>query len=103
MAWALAGCGVIGSAYCDFRDGSVNGPEPRCQERTDTLSAGVFKEACKSLKGKPGDGKCPKSGQVGGCSLGKQGDGSSVNDWYYTPKTVDEVRTACGSQTFLSP
>ena len=43
-AVVLSGCGASGgSSFCDFRQGSSNGPEPRCQERVNTISAEVLK------------------------------------------------------------
>lgn len=107
VAFSAVGCGLaIGpSSACDFRNGSVNGPEPRCQERLNTVSAEAFKAACKAAGGVDSSGECPKSGAVGGCFLGNQGDGSKVNDWYYMPKTVDEVKKECSrdNATFLTP
>lgn len=100
----LSGCGVFGgSSACDFREGSSNGPEPRCQERVDTISAEVFKGACTAAGGKPSDGTCPREGVVAGCMIGVQGDGSKVNDWYYAPKTRADVMNECGSDPFLEP
>lgn len=100
------GCGgLLGSSSCDFRDGSVNGPEPRCQERVDTLAADAFKGACAAAMGKSATGACPRAGAVGGCEIGTQGDGSKVNDWYYAPKTREEAQMECSrdSAKFLEP
>ncbi len=103
-AVVLSGCGIFsGSSACDFREGSSNGPEPRCQERVETVSADVFKAACGVAGGKSSDGKCPREGVVAGCMIGVQGDGSKVNDWYYAPKTRSEVMSECGSDPFLEP
>ncbi|MFT3840624.1 MAG: hypothetical protein QM723_26785 [Myxococcaceae bacterium] len=88
------------SAHCDFTMSTT--PEARCQERLDTIDAAVFKQACTASKGTAGDGACPTASRVGGCFLGKQGDGSSVNDWYYPPKTKDDAMHDC-SGTFLNP
>ena len=100
------GCGgLLGSSSCDFRDGSGNGPEPRCQERGDTLAADAFKGACAAAMGKSASGACPRAGAVGGCEIGTQGDGSKVNDWYYAPKTREEAQMECSrdSAKFLEP
>lgn len=103
---SLVGCGgVLGSSSCDFRDGGANGPEPRCQERVQTLAAAAFKGACAVAQGVSADGACPRTGAVGGCEIGTQGDGSKVNDWYYAPKTRDEVQMQCTKDNakFLEP
>ena len=100
MAALTAGC----SSYCDFRQGSVNGAEGRCQERVNTIATEAFKAACTAAQGAPGNGACPRDGVIGGCYLGAQGDGSKVNDWYYAPMTVDEAKRACsGDGTWLDP
>lgn len=106
LLFSLGGCGVLlGSSACDFRGGSVNGPEPRCQERVETISAEAFKGACGVAGGQSTTGTCPRAGSVGGCEIGTQGDGSKVNDWYYAPKTREEVQTECSrdSAKFLEP
>jgi hypothetical protein len=38
-------------------------------------------------------------------TLGTQGDGSKVNDWYYAPKTREEAQMECSrdSAKFLEP
>jgi hypothetical protein len=96
---ALASCGVIStSAHCTFAN------ENRCQERLDTVSAEAFKGACKvAPNAVPADGACPSADRVGGCFLGKQGDGSSVNDWYYPPKTKADAMSECTGGTFIEP
>lgn len=103
-AVVLSGCGLFNaSSACDFREGSANGAEPRCQERVNTISAEAFKGACTVSGGKPSDGTCPRDGSVAGCMIGVQGDGSKVNDWYYAPRTRAEVTSDCGSDPFLEP
>ena len=67
------------------------------------IAVETFKGACEVSQGKTSDGVCPREGVVGGCFLGNQGDGSKVNDWYYAPKTVEEVKRDCGSDPFLEP
>lgn len=104
---SLSGCGigVGGSAFCDFRTGSSNGPKPRWQERVNSIAGETFKAACKGLQGAEGSGTCPRDNTVGGCTIGTQGDGSKVNDWYYPPTTLDEAKKTCASDngTFLNP
>lgn len=96
----VSGCGLGGYVACDFRQGSLNGPEDRCQERHG-LSAPAFKGACTASGGTPTDGRCPSANVVGGCNLGLQGDGTEVLDWYYTPMTVAQAKSNCGNMTFL--
>jgi hypothetical protein len=95
----LSACGALSaSAHCDFDDHN------RCQERLNSLSAEAFKATCTAGQGKPADGPCRTEGKVGGCSLGTQGDGSPVNDWYYAPKTKADAMGSCGSgETFIEP
>ncbi len=82
---------------CDFRNGSLNGPEDRCQERAGIQSTG-FDGACVASGGEvvDGDDGCPTEGIVGGCDLGQ-----GVIDWYYEPTTQDELESNCGSDTVL--
>jgi hypothetical protein len=79
---------------CDFRDGSVNGPEPRCQERTGAQSAG-FDAMCESLGGTAVDGGCPTDGIVAGCDLSVAGTAGEIFDWYYAPETAETVAVTC--------
>jgi hypothetical protein len=105
-AVTLTACGAIGgSSSCDFRTSGANGAEPRCQERVGTLTTEAFKAACKVAQGVSADGACPRTGSVGGCFIGAQGDGSKVNDWYYAPMTADDVKSECSKDgaTFLTP
>lgn len=88
------GCGIGGTTSCDFRDGSVNGAEPRCQERSGIQASSTFKALCESLQGKAIDGPCPGD-IVLGCDI-SEGEGSVV-DWYYAPKTADDVKADCAS------
>ena len=101
LALALSGCGVIaGSAHCTFEKSSGN----RCQERLDSLNAAAFKATGSTAGGVCGDGACPTADRVGGCLLGKQGDGSPINDWYYAPKTKADAMAECDTgETFLEP
>lgn len=97
----LSGCGALGGyTACDFREGSLNGKENRCQERNG-ISATTFKGACSASGGKPSDGRCPGTGVVGGCNLGMQGDGTEVFDWFYTPMTQAQAKSECGSNGFV--
>ena len=87
-ACALAG----GTTGCDFREDSVNGPEPRCQERSGLQGGTTFSTTCSALKGKAIDDGCPRAGIVSGCDISDDG---TVIDWYYAPTTVEEVAKQC--------
>ena len=105
MVFLLLACVDLDLAVgCDFRDGSVNGPEPRCQERTGAQSAG-FDATCEALGGTAVDGGCPSEGIVAGCDLSVAGTAGEVIDWYYDPKTVEEITTECTDDdaTFIEP
>lgn len=91
------GCGFGTTTSCDFREGGVNGAEPRCQERSGFQGGETFKAACDALQAKPIDGPCPDDGIVLGCEVG----GSDVIDWYYPPKTEDEVRADCDADSVV--
>lgn len=101
---SVSSCGALsalgGYAACDFRKGSLNGAENRCQERHG-VSASAFKGACSAAGGMSSDGRCPSAGVVGGCNLGTQGDGTEVLDWYYSPDTAVTTKSNCGSDTFV--
>jgi len=93
----LIGLGCVsnpigGTTGCDFRKDSVNGPEPRCQERSGLQGGQTFATTCEGLEGEAIDGGCPKEGIVLGCALQ---DDESVIDWYYAPKTKEEVMADC--------
>jgi hypothetical protein len=90
--FALAHCGS-GDAHCDFQ---AKG-QARCQERLGTVAAFAFKQTCSASLGDSGDGPCPRENIVAGCDIGTQGDGSHVTDWYYSPKTMSDVVSACMS------
>jgi hypothetical protein len=100
LATVIACDGVV--VGCDFRGDSVNGPEPRCQERSQ-LGAFGFAESCGVAGGEALEGGCPTEGIVAGCNIGAQGDGSPVIDWYYAPETVESVQIECGNDEFLEP
>jgi hypothetical protein len=96
VALLLGGCQLFPTASCDFRP-----VEPRCQEKQDTPAAEVFKGTCAGAMFHAADGHCPKEGQVGGCNLGAQGDGSTVIDWYYAPETASGIEVKCGNASHL--
>ena len=76
------GCG--GAAVgCDFRTGSVNGPEDRCQERAG-VDAEAFRGACEGLQGEVAEGGCPEAGRVLGCVISDTPLSTTTN-WYYVP------------------
>ena len=76
---------------CDFRDGSLNGPEDRCQERAGLQGIG-FGPACQTSGGEELDEPCPDEGKVSGCDLGQ-----GVTDWYYEPMPLEEAQGNCGA------
>lgn len=94
----LGGCGVlVDTVGCDFRDGSANGPEPRCQERSGLQGNLAFQETCETLGGELVDGGCPDEDQiVFGCELG-----ADVVDWYYPPKTAADADQDCDGESIL--
>jgi hypothetical protein len=100
VALSLAGCALAPSAWCDFRP-----REARCQESANSVSAEQFKGVCAGFSGIAGDGDCPTAGRVGGCSLGLQGDGSKLYDWYYPPETLRSVVEKCNASgsLFVAP
>lgn len=82
------------STGCDFRDATLSSPEPRCQERSG-LSSAAFGAMCDTLGGDVKKGGCDTEGIVSGCDIGAQGDATRVIDWYYAPKTAEEVQAEC--------
>jgi len=99
---ALAGCGGVdplsGTVSCDFRAGSLNGPEPRCQEWQNSLVATTFESTCNIAKGKYAAGQCPRDGIVAGCQQKTDNADNSITiDWYYAPKTEANVQSECKS------
>lgn len=97
---ALSGCSS--AVGCDFREvgeGLNNGPEPRCQERTN-LQALSFGPACAALSAKVVEGGCPHEGIAFGCEV--SGGGGDVIDWYYAPKTrAANAESECGSEKIV--
>lgn len=92
----LGGCSLGQTFGCDFRDDSVNGAEPRCQERTFPIGGEVFAETCKALEGTAISGPCPEEGRVAGCEIDDGSlNGSRVVDWYYEPLTKEEIENTC--------
>jgi len=98
---ALVGCGGT-KVGCDFRESGANGPEPRCQERSG-LSSALFGNFCELLEGDNVSGGCPEDGIVAGCDIGAQGDGTRVIDWYYAPKTREDVEAECEDGDVVDP
>ena len=94
LAAAPFGCSVGGTTSCDFRESTGKSPEPRCQERGGIQASTSFKTLCEGLGGKSIDGPCP-DGAVLGCDISEV-DGTVI-DWYYAPKTTDEVKAQCTS------
>ena len=88
-------CGGPNGIGCDFREGSLNGPEDRCQERRG-VQAPAFGPSCAAAGGETLDDGCPREGIVGGCDLGQD-----VFDWYYAPTALDDI--TCDSGEVLDP
>ncbi len=95
---SLVGCGGVGGSGCDFREGSVNGPEPRCQERTGLQGLPVFGATCEALDALSIEGGCPREGAVVGCVIGSEPSGEVI-DWYYAPKTREEAELDCEGES----
>lgn len=96
-----AGCGVT-DAHCDFKDSA--GKLKRCQERLGSLANAGFKATGGAAGGTCSDGPCVRTGAVGGCYMGDQGDGSKINDWYYLGTSADATKTCSDDKgTFLTP
>ncbi|MCB9680885.1 MAG: hypothetical protein H6733_05375 [Alphaproteobacteria bacterium] len=92
----LTACGGI-AVGCDFREGSANGPEARCQERTGLQGNPAFGGFCDLLEGDSVSGGCPDQDQiVAGCRQGQLA--GEVIDWYYPPNTVADVQTTCTNE-----
>ena len=88
-------CGGPNGIGCDFREGSLNGPEDRCQERRG-FQAPAFGPSCAAAGGETLDDGCPREDIIGGCDLGQD-----VFDWYYPPTAVDDIN--CDSGEVLPP
>lgn len=103
-AVGASSCG--GASGCDFRGGSLNGAEPRCQEVRGGILAmsGTYEQACKSSGGSYLASGCPSQGVVAGCEQKtNNADGSTAIDWYYAPKTSAEVQADCTSPSTFRP
>ncbi len=102
---ATAACNPLsGTVSCDFRGGSLNGPEPRCQEWQNSLAATTFEQTCNTAKGKYISGECPRDGIVAGCQQQTNNADNSVTiDWYYAPKTEASVQADCKSPDTFKP
>ncbi len=98
------GDGEAGS--CDFRKAANS--EPRCQDWTSTLPSAKdsYKLACDSSGGLFSEDSCPRADSVGGCKqVTNNADGSDVIDFYYAPRTTDDVKMTCTDQKeeFVEP
>lgn len=99
------GCGLGGGTTgCDFREGSLNGPEPRCQDWIGGVVGVSYEQTCKTAGGKVCSGGCPHDGIVAGCEQKtSNADGSRMIDWYYSPKTEAQVKADCTSPDTFQP
>lgn len=93
-ALGVVGCDVGPGVGCDFRDGSANGPEPRCQQR-DGADAAAFAGSCEALGGEVIDGGCDTTGSVGGCEISGDNPLTTVIDFYYPPLTAADAQAEC--------
>jgi hypothetical protein len=102
----LSACGLLGKAVdhtvgsCDLRDSNVT-HQAFCQEwrglikapGSNTTETGL----CATLGSTFVEDECPDSDAiVGGCYMGKLGDGSASYQWYYS--TGDDAMTAEDAQ-----
>ena len=102
----VSSCGIAGGNYaCDLRPG-----DPQCTDWRDIIGPSVTQEGvCRTLISAKGSGewkpntRCPATGSVGGCQT-NSGVGFQTN-WFYAPKTEQEVRTECmnDNTTFVPP
>ena len=97
LAW---GCGGSNVGACDYRQGSSNGPEPRCQEMRSSTPGSVesFLAACRTAGANPIEGECPREDMVAGCDEGALPDGTSAIDWYYRSPANEEGITVVESR-----
>mgnify|MGYP000854739254 CR=1 FL=1 len=107
----LAGCDPTGAA-CDFRKGSVNGAQQRCQDYHNLPTYNRQRTACDESKAQWLDTPCPREIAVGGCMTtpsagGYQGAGFFQIDWYYPEpgRTVESVKMTCAqmNESFITP
>lgn len=98
MILLLLACSLLDQTVgCDFRNGSLNGPEDRCQDRDGAQATG-FDAACEAAGGEVVDGGCPTDGVVAGCELEGGSAAGTVTDWYYGPETVESVTAECDGE-----
>jgi hypothetical protein len=104
----LASCGLLDDldrvvAHCDLRVGIE--PRDYCQEWRGMLKQPVYatpEGVCGALGTDFVLDECPDQADiVGGCFIGKLGDGSGSYWWFYTsdeaPLTAEDVRQGCES------
>ena len=102
LALILTGCfpaiGGVGGGHvgCDFRNGSVNGPEDRCQDR-EGIDASSFATTCEQLDGEVVEGGCDLTGIVGGCDISAGSTVTTVIDYFYAPTTEADAMADCDS------
>ena len=98
-------------AHCDLREASVS-PQAYCQEWRGLIttpgSNTSFIGTCAGLGSTYEETECPDTDTIiGGCFVGKLGDGSGSYWWYYSsaddPMTADDVRAECesGGDTYV--
>ena len=108
LAGALTACGFITQGLdhtvgsCDLRESDVT-PQSFCQEWRGLVEAPAYatqEGVCATLGSSYEEAECPAAETIlGGCYLGKLGDGSASYQWYYPseaePMTRDDVMAAC--------
>lgn len=104
----LTACGLLNKAVdhtvgsCDLREATITDQE-FCQEWRGLIEAPAYatqEGVCGTLGSDFVEEECPSTDTiVGGCYLGKLGDGSASYQWYYSdgpkPMTRDEVVEKC--------
>lgn len=104
LAAALASS-CSGPPGCDFRQGSLEGARPKCQEPLGLVSLGpAYQGTCEALGALYLPDGCPREGVVGGCRESEGGGAAGGIDWYYEG-TVDEVKAECerSGAAFVAP
>lgn len=93
LVLGLGGCGAAHMG-CDFRDGSLDGPEDRCQDR-EGLDASTFGATCEALGAEAVSGGCDLAGAVGGCDISEGNPLTTVINYYYSPLTATDGEAEC--------
>jgi hypothetical protein len=109
LALPLVACGLVTKGLdhtvgsCDLRESEVT-QQSFCQEWRGLVVAPAYptqEGLCATLGSSYEESECPDTSTIlGGCYLGKLGDGSASYQWYYSseaaPMTRDDVVAECG-------